>query len=280
MNVRNLDHLVISVAGLDAARRRFGDLGFTVAPEGVHPFGTINACVYFADGTMVEPLTIGDAATVEAAAAEGNSFVLGDRRFRESRGGEGLSGLVFTTEDADADHAEFTRRGLSGGSMVAFSRPFTDKDGKADIASFLLAFAAPQGGADAYFFNCERRKVPAVDRSALERHENGATRIAAVEAEAADPELFAGFLAEIARAAPTKEDGFYEVGLPNVTLRVRENAALAAPRLTGIVFGVHSLAQTLTLLKARGVAFEERHGRLHVPAASGQGAAFTFEETS
>ena len=275
MSARGLDHLVLSVAGLDAARARLSALGFTVAPEGVHPFGTVNACVYLADGTFFEPLAVRDDAGVEAAAAAGNSFVLGDRRFRQARGGEGLSGMVLATDDAEADHERFDRQGIAGGPMVAFSRPSLDKDGKADIASFLLAFAAPRGGAEAVFFACERRKVPAIDRSALERHDNGAARILAVEAEAAEPSRFADFLAAMAEA-PAGRAG---VALANAAIRIAENPAARTPRLTGIVFGVRALGETAALFTARGVVYQEREGRLHVPAAAGQGALFVFEET-
>lgn len=279
MSARGLDHLVLPVAGLDASRARLESLGFTVAPQGTHPFGTVNACVYFADGTFIEPLAVGDAKTVEAAVAAGNSFVLGDRRFRETRGEEGLSGFVFTTGDAEGDHAEFTRLGISGGPMVEFSRPSMDADGKADIASFLLAFAAPQGGADAFFFACERRKVPVIDRSALERHANGAIRIAAVAAEAADPARFAGFLAATGRAMATQKGGTSEIALANAMLHVAASEDVARPRLGAITFCVGSLAVTRALFKAGGIGYDEREGRLHVPPASGQGVAFVFEET-
>lgn len=279
MSARGLDHLVLPVAALDAARARLERLGFTVAPQGTHPFGTINACVYFADGTFIEPLAVGDAETVNAAIAAGNSFVAGDRRFRETRGEEGLSGLVFTTGNAEGDHAEFTRLGISGGPMVEFSRPSMDPEGKADTASFLLAFAAPQGGADAFFFACERRKVPAIDRSALERHANGAVRIAAVAAEAADPARFAGFLAAAGRAAATQKGGTSEVALANAMLHVAASDDAVRPRLGAITFGVGSLAVTRALFKAGGIGYDEREGRLHVPPASGQGVAFVFEET-
>lgn len=278
MSARGLDHLVLPVAGLDAARARLERLGFTVAPQGTHPFGTVNACVYFADGTFIEPLAVGDAAVADAAVAAGNSFVAGDRRFRAARGEEGLSGLVFATGDAEADHAEFTRLGISGGPMVEFSRPSVDAGGKADTASFLLAFAAPEGGADAFFFACERRKVPAIDRSALERHANGATRIAIVAAEAADPARFAGFLAAAGRAAVAESGGAAEVALANAVLRVAASDAVR-PRLGAVVFGVASLDRARALFKSNGIGYDEREGRLHVPPASGQGVAFVFEET-
>ena len=57
---RRIDHCVLPVADLAGARDRLTRLGFTVAPEGRHPFGTHNACVYFADDTFLEPLAVGD----------------------------------------------------------------------------------------------------------------------------------------------------------------------------------------------------------------------------
>ena len=279
MSARALDHLVLPVAGLGPVRARLSALGFTVAPEGVHPFGTVNACVYFADGTFIEPLAVGDAAAVEAAAAAGNSFVLGDRRFRAARGEEGLSAIVLATGDAEADHARFTRLGICGGPMVEFSRPSLDRDGKADIASFLLAFAAPEGGADAFFFACERRKVPMIDRRALERHANGATRIVAVEAEAADPRGFADFLAAMSGGAPGEDGGRVAVALANAAVRIARNPDARAPRLTGIVFGVRDPDAAAALFNAGAIGYQRRDGRLHVPASAGQGPGFVFEET-
>ena len=279
MSARRLDHLVLPVAGLDAARARLTRLGFTVAPQGTHPFGTVNVCVYFADGTFIEPLAVGDAETVKAAMAQENSFVLGDARFRAAIGEEGFSAIVLATGDAEADHAAFVARGTSGGPMVEFSRPSLDKDGNADIASFRLAFAAPAGGADAFFFACERRKVPAIDRSALERHENGATRILAVHAEAADPAPFAAFLAGMAGGEAVLGDNFAEIALENAALVVRRNGEAARPRLTGLTYGVRDLAAVAALFEAGGIVFERRASRLNVPPVRGQGAEFVFEET-
>ncbi|MEO1399011.1 MAG: VOC family protein, partial [Pseudomonadota bacterium] len=39
---RSIDHLVFPVADIGAARERYTQLGFTVAPDGKHPFGTEN----------------------------------------------------------------------------------------------------------------------------------------------------------------------------------------------------------------------------------------------
>ena len=47
---RALDHLVLPVRSLEAARADYERLGFLVAPDARHPFGTSNACVFLADG--------------------------------------------------------------------------------------------------------------------------------------------------------------------------------------------------------------------------------------
>ena len=51
-----LDHLVLPTVNIAMARERLGRLGFTVAPDARHPFGTENACVFFADKTYLEGL--------------------------------------------------------------------------------------------------------------------------------------------------------------------------------------------------------------------------------
>lgn len=276
---RALDHLVMPTAALPVARERLSHLGFTVAPQGVHPFGTINACVYLSDGAFIEPLAIGDASSVEAAIAEKNSFVAADRRYRAAFGDEGLSGLVFATADAMADRDEFAQLEISGGPMVEFSRPSADISGKADMASFLLAFAAHETAPDLHFFTCERRRSPKIDRSALERHQNGAKRIAAVTAVSGDAKPFAGFLAAAARSKVREAAGEYLVALADTELHVVQDRRVSGSHLSAITFGVDALSVARALFDARGVGYEMRgESALYVPAAAGQGAAFIFEE--
>ncbi len=273
--VRALDHLVLPTANLDVARKRLGALGFTVAPQGVHPFGTTNACVYFADGTFLEPLAIGDRDTVKSAAVTGNSFILRDRLFRGTYGDEGLSAVVFATKDAEADHAAFVDAGISAGSMVEFSRPSLDAAGRADVASFRLAFAS-DGSPGAFLFTCERRKVPAIDRSTLERHANGATRITQIDAVAPDAEAFARFLSKAANASVTAA---CKIALANGMLDVSEASQAADPRFTAVTFGIRDLAAASALFNANGIDYETRENALRVPATAGQGVDFIFEET-
>jgi Glyoxalase-like domain len=286
---RPLDHIVLPTADLGIARERLSALGFTVAPVGVHPFGTENACVYLADNTFLEPLVVGDAAKAEEAVAAKNVFVARDRQFRARYGEDGLSAVVFGTEDADADHNTFVDAGVSAGDRLDFSRPFTDASGKADMASFRLAFAAEADAPDAFFFTCQRANVPQVDRSALQAHANGAKRIASIIACVDDPASHARFFESVANAqAQPAANGRTLVTLPNAAIVLVDPAAftadtgLAAPagnlRLAAVVFGVASLTQTKNLLRANVIEFDHRGNRLIVPSAPGQGAIFVFEE--
>ncbi|WP_192181176.1 VOC family protein [Mesorhizobium amorphae] len=282
-----LDHLVLPTASLDVARARLASLGFVVAPTGIHPFGTENCCVFFADGTYLEPLAVGNGQTAASAIAEGNVFVARDRLYRDSLGNEGFSALVFGTTDADADHARYVEAGLSAGDELSFSRAFTDVNGKSDMASFKLAFAAGDAATDAFLFACERINAPKIDRTALQGHGNGVTGIVEIVAVSDLPAGQRGLIS-IATGSANKDDDVFE--LPNATLTILHPAAFAtrfgipagAPsqlRFAAIVFSVGSADAAARLLAAGSVEHNIRGNDIVVPPAPGQGAAFIFRET-
>ncbi len=278
-----LDHLVLPTGSLDGARARLGALGFTVAPTGVHPFGTANCCVYLADGTFLEPLAVSDAGACAAAAAEGNVFVARDHAFRVSAGDEGFSAIVLVSTDAQADHAAFLADGISAGDMLTFSRPFQDASGKSDTASFRLAFAAaPQ--TIPFVFTCERVNAPSVDRSPLERHANGAAGILAVTVVAADPGAAAGFFAAATDAEGRADIDGVRFPLAGGEVVIRDPGTdeppvrAAAFAYRAIVFAVADLPATRTILEANGIGFDASDNRITVAPAPGQGATFIFEE--
>lgn len=286
-----LDHLVLPVADLDAARARLGALGFTVAPNGVHPFGTANCCVYLKGGTFLEPLAIGDRSVADAAASDGNVFVARDRAFRDRHGDEGFSALVFGTTDAEADDRRFHNSNISAGKMLEFSRPFIDAGGKADTASFRLAFAA-EAASDIFFFACERVNAPEVDRSALERHANGVSSLTGVVALASAPSEHRDFLRRLTGAEMAGDDasGFaIEVGNGTFIVVDADTAksrwGIAAPagnglQLAAAIFGVADLVVAEKLFKTNAISYERRDRKILVPPAAGQGATFVFEATT
>lgn len=288
---RSIDHLVLPVPDLAVARERLGKLGFTVAPAGVHPFGTTNCCVYLADGTYLEPLAVADEKAQYEAARHANVFAARDIAYRYRRGDNGFSAVAFGTDDAAADHASFTEGGFSAGPFLDFSRPFVDAAGKSDTAAFRLAFAADLRAPDCFFFTCERVGVPKIDRSALQRHENGTVRLVAIVLAA--PEIFS--FGPIARMVSGTEklahfdDHGFVVRAANANMEMTSNQEIRhrfgqlssgdrGLEARAIVFGVPDLTATKSYLLSRDIDCEKYRGRVIVLPAPGQGTIFAFEE--
>jgi hypothetical protein len=285
---RPIDHCVLPTADLATARGRFEALGFTVAPEGRHPFGTVNCCVYFSDDTFLEPLAIGDRAAIEKAIIDGNVFIMRDCAVRDARGEDTFSALVMGTSDAAADHRCFEEAGISAGQMLSFSRPFEDASGKRDKASFKLAFAAGEPGS-AFFFTCQRVNAPKVDRAGLQNHANGVTGIARVVLVANDVPAHRDLITQVTRAHEIEDFvGGTDFKTANGLVCLLDPSGMKAmlglaPKngtgldLAAIVFRVCSLEKVEERLANAGIAPMRHAGWLVVEPAPGQGAIFAFE---
>lgn len=288
---RSIDHVVMPTVDLKVARTRLTALGFSVAPEATHPFGTANACVYFPDGTYLEPLSIGSREAWEEAVQSENVFVARDRAYRFRVGPEGISALALSSHSALDDDRRFHETGISGGPPLSFSRRFETAAGEAAEAGFKLAFAADFRSPDAFFFTCERTVVPAIDRSALEAHANGVLGISEIVLSEPNPSDFQYLLQEIADEREVDAHSFgVTLALENGELKALTPEGVTAYfgvtldrrcrglRFEAIVFTVADLASTKDLLDKAGIATSLRGRRLVVSPAAGQGAIFAFEE--
>lgn len=288
---RAIDHLVLAVTDIASARARLSSLGFVVAPDARHPFGTENACVFLPDGTYLEPLAIGSETDSLATARAGNVFTARDRAFRFRHGQEGLEAVVFQTSNAPADHGAYVETGFSGGGMLDFSRAFRTPEGAESIASFRLAFAADLRSPDFFAFTCQRLNTVAVDRSALTAHENGVVGLAGVTLCEPHTQDFADFLEAASRGGrPEWVAECLEMDAGGSSLSVVTHAEFEARfgrkycgharglRGRAVSFHVASLEATTSLLRRNGVVHETIGSRLIVPEASGQGVLYSFEE--
>lgn len=287
---RSLDHCVLPVEELSVARARLEALGFQVAADARHPFGTENACIFFADGTYLEPLAIDQRETCEDTARRGNVFTARDQAFRFRNGDNGFSAVVTRSDDADVDHKRFRRDGISAGRKLLFGRTITDAAGKTAQATFKLAFAADLRSPDSFFFACERINAPDVDRSSLEAHPNSVTGIVEIIASEANPADFQYVLQDVLTNRDTQAHSFgIEIAggdfVMNVMtpegLRVHFGIERQVPtrglRFEGIVFSLRDPAALMAHLETTGIA-THRHGRfLVVDRAPGQGAFFAFD---
>lgn len=289
---RRLDHCVLPVDELDTARARLGALGFTVAPDARHPFGTENACVYFADDTYLEPLAIGQRETAELRAQKGNVFAARDQAWRFRNGDNGFSGLAFATETADADHKAFRAAGISAGRKLTFGRKMTAPDGTKGRATFKSAFAADLRAPDSFFLTCQRVTMPDIDSTALKNHANGVTGIGEIVASEVNPTDFQYFLHTVIGTRDTQALSFgAEFQADGALIDVMTPEGLEAHfgvertdttrglRLEGIVLKVDDLDHFRAHLEAAGITPRAKGRYLIIDRAPGQGA-FLAVDTS
>lgn len=287
--MRAFDHAVLPVSSLEAARARLSQLGFTVAADARHPFGTENCCVFFADDTYLEPLAIGQREDCEATALTGNQFTRRDQAFRFRNGDNGFSSIALKTDTADKDHKRFKKNGVSAGKKLVFGRTMTDPNGKQAKATFKLAFSADLRAPDAFLFTCQRMNVPAVDRSALQKHANGVTGIATIVASEANPSDYQYWLQTAMANRETDAHSFgISVAMTNCELDVLTPEGMAmrygvarqaterGVRFEGIVFKVSSLDAIAAHAEQAGIQLRSQSGMLIADAADGQGAFFAF----
>ncbi|WP_026481685.1 VOC family protein [Ahrensia sp. 13_GOM-1096m] len=289
MSAKFFDHAVLPVESLEVSRERYQALGFTVAADARHPFGTENACVFFSDDTYLEPLGIAQREDCEATATKGNVFTKLDQTYRFRVGQDGFSAVAFKTNDADADHKTFQKLGISAGKKLSFGRNFVDGNGKKERASFKLSFARDDRAPDATFFTCERINTPNVDRSSLTSHANGVTGIKEIILSEFVPSDFQYFLQPVIGNRDTPSHSFgMEITSANVNFNVLTPEGLTAMfgatrqtldrglRLEGIVFAADKSA-LLAALKQGNIEYRDSGRYIIVPAANGQGAFFAFE---
>jgi hypothetical protein len=287
-----LDHLVLPTFKIASARERLGKLGFTVAADARHPFGTENACIFLADKTYLEPLGVASREECESATLEGNVFTARDQAYRFRQGEDGFSAVVFGTPDAAADDERLRAHAISAGRMLEFTRPMQMPDGSKSTAGFRLAFAADLRSPDFFSFCCERINPLPTDRDALERHANGAVGLIEVALSTPEPAAFAEFFdkvangpkitqqsfglmieaanARIAVLTPQGMEAFYDLPVPSDDSGLRAGA---------ILFRTRDLSVTAAHLAGNGVSYTHKNHRILVRAAPGQGALFAFEET-
>jgi hypothetical protein len=290
MSPRPLDHLVMPVIDIKTARARMTALGFTVAADARHPFGTENACVFFKDKTYLEPLGIASKEECRQTARAGNQFTARNNAFRFRVGPEGLSAVVIGSNDADAEDALFRSEGISGGDVLQFSRQMKLPDGSEITASFKLAFAADLRAPDFHGITCQRINVPAADRSALEKHANGVVGIRSVILTEAHPADYEDFLKTlVGQHAASGSASRITLGSANADIEVldadaaREAFGLDVARERGlrgaaVVFKVEDIAVTENHLGASGIAFTKHNRMTLVSHAAGQGVLFAFSE--
>jgi catechol 2,3-dioxygenase-like lactoylglutathione lyase family enzyme len=173
-HIDGIDHAVIVVRDLDAARDAFGRMGFSVTPRGHHTLGSQNHCIMFGHD-YIELLW----------SPEGEPHPTRQYYTEFARAGAGLAAIALKTDNAKGAYTEMLWAGFAPSDPVDFSRPVEVSGGKRD-AHFRVSIAARESTPGGQIFVCEHLTRELVWRPEYQRHANGATGIAAIAIVADD----------------------------------------------------------------------------------------------
>ncbi|HSG96168.1 MAG TPA: VOC family protein [Afifellaceae bacterium] len=287
---RPIDHLVLPVDSLAAARARYEALGFQVRENREHPFGTANCCIFFYNNTYLEPLAVADREKAEAAIVEGNNFVRRQDAYR-FRHGEGFAMLALASTDADVDQKYFAALGYATGPVYAFERKAGDRDGAETTIGVRLAYAVDHRAPDVMIFTCQHLNPDALRDLSSAAHPNGALGVTGVYMAEANPADFQYYLeATTGQRAIRASSLGIEADTPNGIVAILtpdgidalfglpDNAATRGLRLCAFTLAVKGLDIVAKRLDDQGIDHRRQAGRLIVDAALGQGALIAFEE--
>lgn len=266
-----IDHTLIGVRDLEAARETWRRLGFTVTPRGRHiGWGTGNYCVMFRDD-YVELLGIVDPA----------QFLNRLDVQLETRG-EGFLGLAFAAGSSAAVHAAFPHATQPPKDL---GRLLELPEGNV-TPRFSLVHFDPDATPGLATFSCTHLTPEMLRRPEWLDHANGSLGLESVTIAVADPAALASaYAALFGEPALKGGQGRLEVGTGTHTVRFLSPDRLERryPGLGGasvMTVASEDLEATRAYLAAMGIPLAEAAGaRLVVPPEQANGIVLEFVET-
>jgi catechol 2,3-dioxygenase-like lactoylglutathione lyase family enzyme len=287
---KGLDHLVIAVRDVDKAAALYHRLGFQVGKRNRHPWGTENRIVQF-PGCFLELITVGEGAGVPPHARHNFSFgaFVKDALQR----GQGLAMLVLDSMDAKADAASFKADGIGDFEPFFFERQGVRPDGTPKRVAFTLAFAEDRMARHCGFFTCQQHEPQNFWDAEFQKHDNGATGIAAAFMVADNPtdhhiflEAFTGQRgprsSSLGLSLPLAR-GRLDVMTPaaaSLMLGGQHKAQAGQSHFAGFAIDVADLDAIKARLSHEAIPHSQMGSRIVVPAEAGMGAAIAFETSS
>ena len=271
---RAIDHVVLTVRNLNRASATYQDLGFTLTPRGLHEdrMGTSNRLAQFGGRNFIELLEVDrpeGLARHDFAASppffsfgHHNRLVVGER--------EGLSMLVFASDDARADNRRFSAAGLPTFAQFDFERDAKLPNGTQVTVAFSLAFVQSPEMPKVAFFVCENRAQDYFWKPEYQSHPNGATGIVSVYLSSPAPERDAAFVSKMFGGEVSSSAGGCTVACgPSQQLCILTPQAIAerdssaagglevgTPILAGIALATHSRRRLTSAAESNGMFIE------------------------
>lgn len=246
---RAIDHIVLRAADLDRAAATYEALGFTLTPRARHEdrMGTSNRLAQFGERNFIELLEVDRPERLMAHDFNASPPVFSFGAHNRLAERDGVSMLVFASDDARADNAAFSGAGLSNFAPFDFERSGRLPDGTQATLSFSLAFSRAPEAPDAPIFVCQNRAPDLFWKADYQRHDNGAAGIRAIWLVSAAPAREADFFQRLFGGRATEADGGVDIACgATQTLRIRtpervaamdsgfDKALFAGPRFVGV----------------------------------------------
>ena len=277
--ISGIDHSVVGVHDLEAARARYESLGFTLAPRGRHVgWATANYCIMFAHD-YIELLGI----VVPGEYSAGLDEILAER-------GEGILKLALGSTDAAATHEFLAAEGLVSEPVADLARELETPEGTVLPAFRLVQPQAPATPGLAGFV-CQHLTPGLLRRPEWCGHRNSATGIASYAVLAEEPAALAGGWSRLFGAdavAPAADRLTVETGTARLDFMTRalmedefegiETAAPEAGTIAAMTVAVTDLVAAATCLAEAGVACLRTDTGLAVPAEDACGVLLAFSQ--
>lgn len=285
---RGLDHVVHAVRDLAVAAEFYARAGFQVGARNRHPWGTHNRIVQL-PGFFIELLEVAEPEKIVPFAPGQFSFGAFQRDFLKTH--EGLSMVLLASTDARADARLFEEAGIGGFAVFDFAREGADADGKPAKLAFSLAFAQDSLSPHAGFAVCQHHYPQNFWNPARQAHENGTVGIGGVVMVADNPTDHHVFLSAFTGVRLLHSNS---IGVKSVTPRgdldimeamsfrdqfgVTKAIAGEGAEFFGLRLEVRDLDQLETRLKAGGIAYRRRIGRVVIAPENAFGVTLIFEQ--
>ena len=259
---------------LDRTASRYQELGFTLTPRAAHEdrMGTSNRLAQFRARNFIELLEVDrpEGMARHDFAALPPFFSFGDHNRIAVREREGLSMLVFASNDARADILSFSSANLPTFAPFDFERHARLPDGAEVTVAFSLGFVQSPKMPSVAFFVCENRAQEYFWKPEYQSHANAATGIVAVYLSSMAPERDAAFVNKMFGGKVNSIPGGYSIACgPAQELRVLTPQAIlkrdtsflglekgATPLLAGIAVGTEARQGVTPATEASGMFIE------------------------
>lgn len=259
-NITGLDHTLVGVADLEAARDTYTRLGFTATPRGSHiGWGTANYCIMFEDD-YIELLGIVD----PSKETNGLDTLLQER-------GEGMLGLAFASSDPEATVKSLKAVGIEPNGPHDLKRKLELPEGDV-IPEFKLIRFPTEGVSKRGLFICHHLTPELIRRPEWLEHENGVKRIQSMVVLVDDPKSLVPHYAKLCGSLNvTVTDATVSVRVEELTLIFVTEPDLdllfpglfipdeypGLPHILSMTFTVENLVKTQACLLKNGIQTQD-----------------------